>query len=80
VKVTTEGRELSWSPERIRTALQHDAERRGRPPTAREWERKARGRPTRRMVAKVFGSWNAALVDAGFPRRPQGPTIRRPRA
>jgi hypothetical protein len=29
-------------------------------------------RPSRQTVARVFGSWNAAIAAAGFAPRPRG--------
>lgn len=65
-----------WTRERIIRALQADAERRGRPPTAQEWDTRKgaanrpfgwRGdRPGASRAARVFGSWRAALEAAGL--------------
>jgi hypothetical protein len=64
-----------WTPERIIRAIVADTERRGRPPTAPEWDTRKgavnrsfgwRGdRPSASRTAKVFGSWMAALEAAG---------------
>jgi HNH endonuclease len=61
-------RRRPWTRDRIIRALQADARRRGRPPTASEWKRgvKSRRRPTWGTVRSVFGSWEAALEAAAF--------------
>jgi len=45
----------------------------GELPRAKEWERSVDGYPTEWWVRKHFGTWNAAIVSAGyeprFPRR-----------
>jgi hypothetical protein len=67
-----------WTRARIRAALKRDAKRRGRAPREREWRTRrgrpradgtkapARSRPTAPIVLREYGSWEAALKDAGL--------------
>lgn len=87
-----------WTQERIIRCIRRFAEKHGRAPTAHEWSRGRRryrrksgstlaanrrsDRPSLQTVFNVFGSWNAALVAAGYPPRPRsrGPRVtRKPR-
>jgi hypothetical protein len=61
-----------WTRDQIVAAIQAWAERTGQPPTANEWRQQRPSRPTTRRVIRVFGSWNAAIVAAGFIARRQG--------
>ena len=56
-----------WTRQRLITALQRDARRRGRAPARDEWARSAHGRPSWSTVASVFGSWNEGLRAARLP-------------
>jgi hypothetical protein len=38
----------------------------GRPPREREWRTKDADRPTFQQVRGLFGSWNAALIEANL--------------
>jgi hypothetical protein len=62
-----------WTEQRILRALRKDAERLGRTPTTREWERHdPRGRrPTFGTVKRTLG-WRRALELAGLEPRPFG--------
>jgi len=53
-----------WTVEQVIALLRADAYRRGRPPRAHEWLEKDAGRPTCLQVTNMFGSWNAALLQA----------------
>ena len=53
-----------WSEDAIIALLRADAAAHGRPPRSSDWNR-APGRPNPGIVAKVFGSWNAALEASG---------------
>lgn len=66
-----------FTRDRIVEILQAEAERLGRPPGANEWRDAGEGRPTERLVRKVFGSWNAAIEAAGLQPRRRGATIAR---
>jgi hypothetical protein len=57
---------FEWNAEDVITLLLADTYRRGRPPRAREWFTKDPGRPTSHQVTNLFGSWNAALLEAGL--------------
>jgi hypothetical protein len=37
-----------------------------------DWEQAGENHPSRQTVARVFGSWNAAIAAAGFHPRPRG--------
>jgi hypothetical protein len=65
----------SWSESQIVAALQAEAKRLGHAPTASEWRApppSERGLPSGTVVARRFGSWNAALEAAGLPTLPSG--------
>lgn len=78
--------------ERIIAAIRAFARRKGRPPTAREWQKPVQGRggrsrigprsarrPPTRIVQRVFGTWNAAIEAAGFTPRGLGQAGHMPR-
>lgn len=56
-----------WPPDRIVTALCEETNRLGRVPRLAEWELADVHHPSRQTVLKVFGTWNAALAEAGLP-------------
>jgi Homing endonuclease associated repeat len=59
-----------WTRERIIAAIQRWHREYGYPPKNTDWQpRSTSWHPTISMVRAVFGSWNAALVAAGFPPR-----------
>lgn len=64
-----------WTRERIVSALQAWALEHGRPPSGTDW--RVTGlweHPSTGTVLLKFGTWNAAMVAAGFqPRRPGFP-------
>ena len=43
-----------------------------RTPFTSEWDQAGENHPSRQTVARVFGSWNAAMEAAGFTPRPRG--------
>ena len=61
-----------WPPPRVVERLQAWAHEHGRPPTLEEWRRAGARHPSAATVRRLFGSWNAALVAAGFEKRPPG--------
>jgi hypothetical protein len=73
---TPDGRLVAsrWeSRDAIVHALRRDTKRRGRPPKQTEWAKTGRDRPSARLVALRFGTWNAALAAAGLPTRAPAP-------
>jgi hypothetical protein len=61
------GRRGIWTRATIIEALQRDAQRLGRAPTAQEWQRGAStNRPSYATVCNHFGSWRAGLCAAGL--------------
>ena len=61
-----------WTPETILYAIQLWHRQHRRPPATREWEQAGENHPSRQTVRRVFGSWNAAMAEAGFTPRPRG--------
>ena len=57
---------------RRRARCRRWAHEHGRPPTLEEWRRAGTRHPSAATVRRLFGSWNAALVAAGFEMRPPG--------
>jgi hypothetical protein len=41
-------------------------------PTQDDWERAGRNHPCRLTVIRAYGTWNAAVHDAGLRPRPRG--------
>jgi len=67
-----------WDRDSIVRALQADARRRGRAPTAAEWQSSPKGgwgarRPTSETVRAIMGGWSEALREAGLETRGRGP-------
>lgn len=70
-----------WTQERIIRAVQRWTARTGEPPKAEQWRSKTppsfgigtRSRPSGRYVARVFGSWSAALDAAGVEQNRHSP-------
>lgn len=58
-----------WTEERVVEAIQAWVREHGEPPTGAEWKRSGDGHPVTATVVNVFGSWNIAMVAAGFPPR-----------
>ena len=60
-------RRTRWPRERIVVAIQQWTAEHGSPPTCRTWGRSASpyDYPVKTTVMEVFGSWNAALTEAG---------------
>jgi hypothetical protein len=55
-----------WPPQRVVERLQAWSHEHGRAPTLEEWRRAGARHPSAATVRRLFGSWNAALVAAGF--------------
>lgn len=65
-----------WSRAAMIAALREDYARLGRAPTADgDWKYADPDRPTGCTVRRRFGSWNAALVEAGLPLNRPGKPI-----
>jgi hypothetical protein len=66
-------RARQFSAMEVLDALGRWAEQHGRPPTYEDWKRAGEEHPSATTVAKLFGSWSAALLAAGLatprPRR-----------
>lgn len=62
-----------WTREEVVEAIYRWAFLHGEIPQARDWVTSVDGFPTESWVRKLFGTWNAAIVAAGyeprFPRR-----------
>jgi hypothetical protein len=61
-----------WTPETIVYAMGLWARRHSRAPFMSEWDQAGENHPSRQTVSRVFGSWNEAMVAAGFNPRPRG--------
>jgi hypothetical protein len=61
-----------WPVSRVVERLQWWESEHGRPPTLEEWRRAGPRHPSAATVRRLFGSWNAALVAAGFEMRRPG--------
>jgi len=61
-----------WTHETIVYAITLWHRTYSRPPVTREWEHAGENHPSRQTVARVFGSWNAAIAAAGFCPRSRG--------
>jgi Homing endonuclease associated repeat len=59
-------RRSACTAEQVIALLRADAYRRGRPPREHEWTTGNAGRPTAHQVKRLFGSWNAALIEANL--------------
>jgi len=56
----------AWTAEQVIALLRADAYRGGRPPREHEWAIRNAGRPNCHQVERLFGSWNAALIEANL--------------
>jgi hypothetical protein len=54
-----------WTPETIVYAITLWNRKHSRTPLTREWDQAGENHPSRQTVARVFGSWNAAIEAAG---------------
>jgi len=63
---------FQWTPETVLYAITLWYRQHERVPFNHEWTRAGENHPCRQTVARVFGSWNAAVIAAGFIPRPQG--------
>ena len=61
-----------WTHDTIVYAITLWHRKHSRPPLTSEWEQAGENHPSRQTVARVFGSWNAAIAAAGFRPRPRG--------
>ena len=61
-----------WTPETIVYAITLWYRKHSRTPLTSEWDQAGENHPSRQTVARVFGSWNAAIAAAGFAPRPRG--------
>ena len=61
-----------WTHETIVYAINLWHRKHDRPPLTSDWEQAGENHPSRQTVARVFGSWNAAIAAAGFRPRPRG--------
>jgi hypothetical protein len=69
---------VRWPKRRVLARLRAWAQEHGRPPTLEEWRRAGESHPSAATVRRLFGTWNAALVAAGFEaRRPGVPLLPR---
>jgi hypothetical protein len=66
-----------WTNETIVYAITLWYRKHSRTPLTSEWDQAGENHPSRQTVARVFGSWNAAMLAAGFTPRPRG---RQPRS
>lgn len=76
-------RHVGQQPELVKQqaieAIQAHHREHGKPPTYHEWQSATVDRPCARSIARMFGSWNAALDAAGFfPRGSNGATYTDP--
>jgi len=69
---------VRWPERRVLARLHAWSQEHGRPPTLEEWRRAGESHPSAATVRRLFGTWNAALVAAGFEaRRPGVPLLPR---
>jgi hypothetical protein len=62
---------VRWPREEVLAAVRDWHTRGGAPPALREWRRAGPTHPSAATVQRIFGSWNAAIEEAGFePREP----------
>jgi len=66
---------VRWPTHAVIARLRAWAEEHGRPPTLEEWRRASERNPSAATVRRLFGTWNAALVAAGFEARRPGVPI-----
>jgi hypothetical protein len=61
-----------WTHDTIVYAITLWYRKHDRTPLMDEWVQAGENHPSRQTVRRVFGSWNAAMIAAGFHPRPQG--------
>lgn len=66
-----------WTSDTIVYAITLWHRKHSRLPLTREWTQAGENHPSRMTVSRVFGSWNEAMIAAGFHPRPRG---RQPRS
>jgi hypothetical protein len=65
---------VRWSQHATLDAMRRWHEAHGRQPSLEQWRRADRSHPSAATVRRLFGTWNAAVKEAGFePRRASGP-------
>lgn len=60
------GNSAEWTRAEVLEAIFSFRFREGRLPTTRDWVLSAPDRPSASQVKRLFGSWNAAIVAAGY--------------
>lgn len=65
-----------WSHARVLLVIRAWTTVHGRPPYADEWRSAGPGRPTTATVRRRFGSWNRAMLAAGYVPRERASTLR----
>ena len=61
-----------WTHDTIVYAITLWYRKHSRTPLTSEWDQAGENHPSRQTVARVFGSWNAAIAAAGFTPKSQG--------
>jgi len=68
-----EGTLVRWSQHATLDAMRRWHEANGRQPSLEQWRRADHSHPSAATVRRLFGTWNAAVHEAGFePRRASG--------
>lgn len=62
---------MDWDRDKIALAVRRWAQEHQGPPRTRDWAAPGPAWPSYRIVVRVFGTWNAAIVAAGFTPRCQ---------
>jgi len=64
---------VRWSQHATLDDMRRWHEANGRPPSLEQWRRADHSHPSAATVRRLFGTWNAAVHEAGFePRRASG--------
>lgn len=66
------GRKITWTPRTCLAAVSAWVAEYGKPPTADGWRLATPHTPSSTTVLRVFGSWNAMIMQAGFEPRHRG--------
>jgi hypothetical protein len=64
--------QVKWDRETAKTAIYRWRYETGRLPKFNQWARCTETHPSARQLIRMFGSWNAAIVEAGY--EPVNPT------
>lgn len=67
---------FQWTRDTIVYAIRLWYRTHSRVPCTNEWTSAGENHPSRHTVSRVFGSWNEAMIAAGFQPRPRGRTPR----